>query len=346
MSIFNISNGRVYGAHMYAAHMYAAHKNLTLKNTYVFAGKAMRMGTLRSLFMSRCKSLFKSLPISLFTTSIISLTTAFAIATPAQAAPYEGQYVIYFGGLTVGAMDIKLDIAGDEYNVGLDIRAKGLSELVTNFSAATQLSGFIEDGRLVSRGYEMQWQYDGEDKFARLNQDTLPLAYETNREAKKRDDIVNPIDINQVGDDTLDPITALLRVSNDGSIISLCEGQQRLFDGTRLAEIKASVIDIPDYLDDEDEREDFVQSCKVEWTPIGGYRQKTADAAEKVEPIYVRYQRVGDTIIHAPEHIEFEAEYGTIVIALKGEFNPMTESHDGVISTSLPFQDTIKVSSD
>lgn len=279
-----------------------------------------------------------------------TIAVTVAVSTPVKAAPYEGRYVIYFGGLTIGAMQAKLYVTDNEYNLKLDIRAKGVSELVTNFAATTELGGIIEQGKLVSHGYELRWQDDGEEKYARLNQTTSPLTFETNRKIRDRDDISNPIDINQVGTDTLDPITALLSVSPDGSISSLCDRQQKLFDGSRLAQIKASVAAAPSYIEDEEDKEaqgtPFKQSCRVKWTPIGGYRQKTTDAAGEAEPIYIRYQQVGETMLHAPEHIEVETEYGTIVIVLKDSFVATEETQDNLIRSHSKLQNIIQVRAD
>ena len=97
-----------------------------------------------------------------------TIAVTVAASTPVKAAPYEGRYVIYFGGLTIGAMQAKLYVTDNEYNLKLDIRAKGVSELVTNFAATTELGGIIEQGKLVSHGYELRWQDDGEEKYARL----------------------------------------------------------------------------------------------------------------------------------------------------------------------------------
>ena len=51
-------------------------------------------------------------------------------------------------------------------------------------------------------------------------------------------------------------------------------------------------------------------------------------------------------MLHAPEHIEVETEYGTIVIVLKDSFVATEETQDNLIRSHSKLQNIIQVRAD
>jgi hypothetical protein len=149
--------------------------------------------------------------------------TAFLIAglSPALADDsYQIDYDVNVGGARIMKADLKVTIDSDDYNASLNARSVGMSKLVKKIKLNLDAKGEAEKPDLVPVSFNYERKKNDKTKRRKLtfNQGKL-VSQGTDFEPKV---------LAAIGDNTIDPLTMLLKL---GRSSNPCSGKHRAFDG-------------------------------------------------------------------------------------------------------------------
>lgn len=229
----------------------------------------------------------------------------FLLAQPAAATAYRSAYDIYFGGLRIGAADLVLTLEHNVYDINIDMKAQGIADLFTDFSARASMQGTIENGKLIPTRQNLAWSDGEKEKYAVLHYAAgTPTLYETNSDWVDNRDVEVPLSLEEVGPNTVDPITSMF----SPLAASPCQKEQLLFDGLRLSSIRPAAATNMGGL-----------TCALDWTPIAGHSKESTAHARQMDPVRVTLTRVGDLFL-APHKVLVETRYGTVAMLMRAPY--------------------------
>ena len=124
----------------------------------------------------------------------------------------------------------------------------------------------------------------------------------------------NPIAIETVGVGSVDPFLSLLSPLNGRPLRAACAGTKRIFDGRRLATLKAQdVVFVPPFKHDFPQHRPAVR-CSILWQPIAGYSEASLERAAEFPPVHAHFGQISNTGFAAPLDIRGKSRYGWVTI--------------------------------
>ena len=247
-----------------------------------------------------------------FATIILALI---ALAAPAHATPTLPEnlyYSISWNGLSLGRIRVTSSETATTYSMLVDTKSKGVAATFSPFRTLAEVQGTKTNGTYLPTRYHSRSEKsdEGGDHSTLITYDTKGAITERTLVPPNTDPAWRPIVPLKKAQTATDPITALIamraRLSTNASQ-GVTDTIMRSYDGKRLAELKATIIE-----DDEAaDRSTPVIVTRITRNPIDGYTQKELKKHAEGDPDFIVWFTNDQHLM--PERLELQLMLGTIV---------------------------------
>ncbi|MBP5857634.1 DUF3108 domain-containing protein [Marivibrio halodurans] len=244
------------------------------------------------------------------------------------------EYEAYFGGMHIGSARAALERRADRYHLSGEARARGLLDWFSEWRGRAESRGTLarrtaeSDGQAAHRPplipkpaqHRNRGEWQGDPRWAILEYDA-DGDFESRRASRPdEDDDFTPIPVGAT-DGTVDPMSAIVALSEMLASGGTCEATLRLFDGRRRYDVRVSDGGTTQFA-----RNDYTiyageaRACRLEIERIGGFRAEQSKYSETARD---RTVWVGRPIADAPPvpvRAEVETAFGRLVIHLVGAY--------------------------
>jgi hypothetical protein len=257
----------------------------------------------------------------LFRRMAVAVPVAIAISASGAAKAERGimDYKIYFGGISVVALEIDVERTGRAYQVFSKMRTLGLIHQFFPWTMTGYSRGRFVDG-------EVQPQSVGHTSNWRGNQRLMEVRYDRGRPMVTRrvpqtdkHERVPVADADIVN--TLDLSSAIIAMSLASQTAEACTGHMPVFDGRRRYDMVAQRVGIEAVRRyGRSDVEPNALKCRVTVVRRSGHRKVAANSdAEKINRTgTVWFAPGGDGVPPAPMRIEVETPWGLVIAHLTG----------------------------
>lgn len=244
------------------------------------------------------------------------------------------EYEAYFGGMHIGSARAVLERRADGYHLRGEARARGLLDWFSEWRGRAESRGTLarrtadRDDEAAHRPalipkpaqHRNRGEWQGDPRWAILDYDE-DGDFEGRRESRPdEDDDFTPIPAGAT-DGTIDPMSAIVALSEVLASGGTCEATLRLFDGRRRYDVRVSDGGTTQFA-----RNDYTihagaaRACHLAIERIGGFRAERSKYSETARD---RTVWVGRPLAEAPPvpvRAEVETAFGRLVIHLVGAY--------------------------
>ncbi len=257
---------------------------------------------------------------------------------PATEAAWSGEaapealvlaYEAYFGGFHIGSARAVVSADGRRYRLEAAGRARGLLDWYAGWRGNVLTRGRLdaEPGttdaaarRIVPRLHSHAGTWQEDRRWTRLSYGTggAIADHATSPEDPDEADETTPVPSDSVND-TIDPLTAVLRLSRQIAAGEPCRADLRIYDGRRRYNLRVRdagtrrfVANSYSVFDGE------ARGCRLAIERIGGFRKERSEYSETARERRVWVARPLPDALPVPVRVEVETGLGRAVMHLVG----------------------------
>ena len=264
-------------------------------------------------------AVMKQLTITLLGVALATpaLSSELASNTPAR---FTLGYEVYAGGLKGVEFEYRLEMKDGGYRTDFEGEIVGTYGWFIDFSLNSAVEGDLREGAPQPRSYLLRSQWNDNPPRAIdmvWGEDRLPLAeVKPEPEDDERQEVPEELRLGAV-----DPLTAVLSLSQTLAETGSCTSTAEVFDGRRRFDLVASdggaaTIEANDY----QVYQGPAQRCVIRFEPIAGFKEETDDG----KPEEKRYDKdirvflapVAEGLPPLPVRMEFDHRLGSVRVHL------------------------------
>jgi hypothetical protein len=232
-----------------------------------------------------------------------------------NARYFSAEYRLYVSGLLIGKADVHLSLAPQKYVLSAHMRPAGFGRLAGQSHVVSTTGGTLQDGAFVPQRLDLSWNRDEIIKSSHMDyRDGVPIKFQSGYAQPDEFKSKNPIALEDVGAGSVDPFLGLLSALQGRPLRAACAGTKRIFDGRRLAILKAENIEfLQPFKHDFPTRRPAVK-CDISWQPIGGYSEASLERAADFPPVQAHFAQIADTGFAAPLDMRGRSRYGRVTV--------------------------------
>jgi hypothetical protein len=237
---------------------------------------------------------------------------------------YEG----YFGGFHIGSARAVMERDGEGYRVSAEARARGLLDWYSQWRGQAESRGRLgvedtfglDDAAPKPALHRNRGEWNGDQRWSVLDFDS---------QGRVTKDEGSPPDENELTpipegatQNTIDPISAVVALSEVLEEGGLCEATLRLYDGRRRYNLSVTDQGVRQF-----EPNDYTvfqgdaRACELEIERIGGFRKEQSKYSKtaRKRTVWVGRPLTGGPPV--PVRVEIETAYGTALVHLVGAYS-------------------------
>lgn len=241
----------------------------------------------------------------------LAALAALALATPAGAEVFEGDYTVTFLGLTVARSTVQSRIEDGKFSIDGTMSSAGIAALFDRTKGTASASGAVRKGETRPLAYRVEYKEGKRRQTTAIRfGDGTVAGTENDPPLKKRGDDWVPVQPDQLKG-ALDPLSAgIVPAGGPGEV---CKRTLRIFDGEFLLDATLRPADPKRAFAGYGDR---AVTCQVTVKPVGGYRKgrKALEYLEKRSRILVAFTPLGETGLYAPVHATVGTQIGTVTV--------------------------------
>jgi hypothetical protein len=249
-----------------------------------------------------------------------TVLTATALSAPSFAAEKvtELKHSVYVGGLFLGSIDTEIEQSNDSYSIETIANSSKTFDWAFRWTAKGKTVGLITEDKISPFLHRHESAWNDNRRTATMNYDTAgSVTVEKTGKESTDPNKYTPIDPDSTTN-SVDPMSAILFVTNRMEAGEGCNAQVPVFDGRRVYDLK--LTEIGEKLFNPSSYSVFegtATGCKIEIVKKGGFK-KNPDAVSQMNQdliVWVAAPVEGGRVV--PVRMQVDTDYGSVELHLE-----------------------------